>query len=54
VDHGALGADFDVQLPDSPPGALHDPLLNELPELSPTSLTRNFHKHPPSRAPKRR
>jgi hypothetical protein len=33
VNYNAPGADFDAQVTDSPPGALHDPLLDALPEL---------------------
>jgi hypothetical protein len=45
VDHDAPAADLDAQLTDSPPGALHDPPLDDLSKLRRTSLNRYFHKH---------
>src|SRR5262249_19252493 len=46
LDHDALGVDLDAQLTDTPPGALHDPPLDDLPELHPTSLNRGPPEHP--------
>src|SRR5262249_23064328 len=46
LDHDAPGVDLDAQLTDTPPGALHDPPLDDLPEPRPTSLNRGPPEHP--------
>src|SRR5262245_14585563 len=46
LDHDAPGVDLDAQLTDPPPGALHDPPLDDRPELHPTSLNRGPPEHP--------